>query len=451
MSLALSSALSNNADPLAASAGGDLLLSKLVYRSRAVHPISSLDLYKLALAAQSRNRTESITGLMLYDKDNFFQWLEGPAEGIERLMRSIRNDPRHTDIEILESRPADGRLFADWSMRLAATGEAAASWRRDILEPPPKLIESLRQNPRAAPVLLATLVPVLSGLLAEKITEAPALSRVGLNHHAATVLKTAILDTVIPELLGRPEARRIDPYPLPMNKRVWEFADLLISDHHDAARELIQDVRAETPRLLVPFATLFEPAARRLGDLWSEDICTEFDVTLGLSLIQTAARMLGSDVALRSEPRTTGPEVLITPEPGELHGLGAALDSEVLWNVGWHPHCAFPKDDQALETLVAARWFDVLDLSLSAAFRRDHWLPRLQKTITAARHASRNPALVVVVGGRLFTEHQAIGAQIGADAASTTALQVNQSILGCLPPSLPEADVPYRASVTRKT
>ncbi len=107
-------------------------------------------------------------------------------------------------------------------------------------------------------------------------------------------------------------------------------------------------------------------------------------------------------------------------------------NSEVLWNAGWTPHCEYPRDDHALEALVAATWFDVLDLSLSAAFRREHWLPRLQKTISAARHASRNPALVVVVGGRLFAEHLAVGAEVGADAASPTAVQVDKAILGRL-------------------
>ena len=82
--------------------------------------------------------------------------------------------------------------------------------------------------------------------------------------------------------------------------------------------------------------------------------------------------------------------------------------------------------------MVAATWFDVLDLSLSAAFRREHWLPRLRNTISAARHASRNPALVVVVGGRLFAEHLAVGAEVGADAASTTAVQVDKAIMGRL-------------------
>lgn len=429
MSQSLSFTRPDPAYPVAADCGGAALMSKLIYRSRAVNPLSSLELYKLALAAQSRNRAESITGLVLYDKDSFFQWLEGPAESLERIMCSIRNDPRHTDIEVLENRSAGTRMFAEWSMKLAATGEPAESWRRDVLQPPPRIIKSLRRNPQAAPHLLPALMPFSSGILAEKVTEFRPSSRVKLNHHAAAMLKTVILERVIPELLDQHNVLHIGARPLPVHKRVWELADLLLAADQAAAVELIREVQSETVPILLHYATLFEPAARRLGDLWGEDICTELDVTLGMSRIQSAVRMLNAKAARRIAPGAPGPVILIAPEPGEMHSLGAALDSEVMWNVGWNPHCEYPRDDHALEDLVAAKWFDVLDLSLSTAFRREHWLPRLKKSIAAAREASRNPALVVVVGGRLFAERLAVGAQVGADAASMTALQVNRSIM----------------------
>jgi hypothetical protein len=425
----LSSALPDQAYASAPEGGGTTLMSKLVYRSRAVQPLSSLDLYKLTLAAQSRNRAESITGLVLYDKDSFFQWLEGPAEGLERIMLSIRNDPRHTDIEVLDNQSADTRMFAEWSMKLAATGEAAESWRRDVMQPPSRIIESLRRAPQAAPRLLATLMPFSSSPSAEKVTEFRASPRVKLNHHAAAILKTVILERVIPELLEQHGVLPSGACPVPIHKRVWELADLLIAADQAAACELIREVQSGTAPFLLHYATLFEPAARRLGDLWGEDICTEFDVALGLSRIQAAVRLLNAQAMRRQAAGAPGPVILIAPEPGEMHSLGAALDSEVMWNVGWNPHCEYPRDDHALEDLVAATWFDVLDLSLSTAFRREHWLPRLKKSIAAARHASRNPALIVVVGGRLFAERLAVGAQVGADAASTTALQINLSIM----------------------
>ncbi len=429
MSHAWSSASSDQADAMEAGIAEAPALSKLVYRSRAVHPLSSLELYRLSLAAQSRNRTESITGLMLYDNDSIFQWLEGPAEGLQRIMQSIRNDPRHTDIEVLDSQSAEIRMFTDWSMKLAATGQAAASFRRDVMEPPPRIIQDLRQDPRSAAILLATLIPASSGVSAEVITEFRASSRVPFNHHAAAVLKSVITETVIPKLMDQRGLLRGRAHELPINKQVGELADLLIGADQTAALELIREVQATTSSSLLHYGTLFEPAARRLGDLWSEDVCTESDVTLGLSHIQTAVRLLSTDAVRRCTGTAPGPDVLIAPEPGEVHGLGAALDSEVMWNVGWNPHCEYPRDDHALEDLVAATWFDVLDLSLSAAFRRELWLPRLKKTVVAARHASRNPALVIVVGGRLFADHLAVGAQVGADAASTTAVRVDRAIM----------------------
>jgi hypothetical protein len=429
MSHAMSSAPSDQTDPTQAGIPDAALLSKLVYRSRAVHPLSSMDLYKLTLAAQSRNRAESITGLVLYDRDSFFQWLEGPAESLERIMRSICNDSRHTDIEVLDSQSVTARVFSDWSMKLAATDEAPASWRRDVMAPSPQVIEDLRQHPEAAPSILAALVPASLAHAPDNVAEFRAATALPLNRHAASILKAVILDTVIPELAVKHGVAGARSVPLPASKRMLELADLLIAADQTAALELIKELQADEPATLPLYATVFEPAARRLGDLWSEDVCSEFDVTIGLARIQTAVRLLSHDLVRRRPGHLPGPEVLIAPEPGELHRLGAALDSEMLWNIGWNPHCEYPADDHALEDLLAATWFDVLDLSLSAAFRRQHWLPRLARTIAAARRASRNPTLLIVVGGRVFAEHLAIGAQVGADVASTTALHVDQSIM----------------------
>jgi hypothetical protein len=263
----------------------------------------------------------------------------------------------------------------------------------------------------------------------DTIAEFRAAAALPLNRHAASILKAVVLETVFPELAvkrGLPQPR---PCSLPVSSRMIELADLLVAADQSAALALLRELQGDEPSTLPLFATVFEPAARRLGDLRSEDGCSEFDVTLALARIQTAVRLLSQDVAPRHNGHLPGPEVLIAPEPGEPHRLGAALDSEVLWNVGWNPHCEYPADDHALEDILAATWFDVLDLSLSAAFRREHWLPRLKKTIAAARQASCNPTLVVIVSGRVFAEHRAIGAQVGADMASTTALHVDQSIM----------------------
>jgi hypothetical protein len=104
------------------------------------------------------------------------------------------------------------------------------------------------------------------------------------------------------------------------------------------------------------------------------------------------------------------------------------LDSDALTSAGWDPLLEFPDSDEALQDLMADTWFDALDLSLSASFRRDNWLPRMTKTIALARHASRNPALVVIVGGRIFAEDSTAGAKVGADGASNSAMRTSRMI-----------------------
>jgi hypothetical protein len=122
------------------------------------------------------------------------------------------------------------------------------------------------------------------------------------------------------------------------------------------------------------------------------------------------------------------PAVLIVPEPGEAHMLNSVLDADALAHAGWDALTEFPVSDEALQDIIAGTWFDALDLSLSPAFRRENWLPRVTQTIALARHASRNPALVVVVGGRIFAEDAGAGVRVGADGSRKTALGTERVI-----------------------
>jgi methanogenic corrinoid protein MtbC1 len=401
-------------------------VATLVYRSQAVTPLSAPDLYRLTMEAQARNRREAITGVMLYDDSRFFQWLEGPVDGVGRVMHSIRNDPRHTNIEVLNDKTSRERAFGDWSMKLAARFPKPASWSDDILEAPVEIVNDLRQRPDAAPAVLIKLVPRsrdrLNTAAIDQFDPAP------LGRAAAAILKSVIQSVIIPDLAGQHGLLQPHSQGILVNPRVSELADLLVASDQAAARELIDELHAAEGSIWPLYSTLFEPAARKLGDLWAEDLCSEFEVTLGLCRIQTAARLLSAPAQLKSGQNSPAAAVLIAPEPGELHQLGAALDSEVLWNAGWSPRSEYPVDDKTLQDLVSESWFDALDVSLSSAFRREHLIPRLTKTIKDARRASLNPSLLIVVGGRTFVEHYTSGAQVGADITSMTALNLDDLI-----------------------
>ncbi|HQT64840.1 MAG: hypothetical protein B7Z75_08210 [Acidocella sp. 20-57-95] len=391
-------------------------LCSVVYRSRAMVNLSDYELYELVQAAQSRNAAESITGLMLYDDGRFYQWLEGPVENVYRLMRSIRTDRRHTDIEILSDKPALQRQFGDWKMRLATRGTRSIHSFNNVVVPSTAALNDLRQHPERTPGLLAELSPAPIAKACEEPSNSP------LKGPAGSILKDILVTAVLPELLSRhPTETRKNPWPI--DQRARALADLLIGSDTSAAIELLRTLQDSEGAIRHLYESLIEPTARRLGDLWGADLCSELDVTLGLGQLHRAIRLLNEEIEQPTIPKGLFlPAVLIVPEPGEAHMLNSVLDSDALGSIGWDPLTEFPASDEALQDLIAGTWFDALDLSLSPAFRRENWLPRVTKTIALARHASRNPALVVVVGGRIFTEDASARTRVGADGVSPTAL-----------------------------
>ena len=380
-------------------------LSTLVYRSRAVEPIQHTELQQLIDASQARNKAESITGLLIHEDGCFFQWLEGPTDSLSRVWQSIRNDARHTAIEIVGDAPTPVRFFGDWSLKLAESRtKAGDGLPYEALSASDAVVGMLRHRPGSL-------------LHAMTLLEVP-------DADPEIVLRRVVTDVVIPRLLARhPAARALRPLP-PPSARVAELAGLLVAVDPTAAYELVRILHTEARSQSGLYASVFEPSARCLGDLWSSDDCSEVDVTLGMCRLQTALRHANfgqpAPMALRAQPGV----VLVAPQPGELHMLGSVLDAELLLQAGWSTHCEYPATDQALQDMLAETWFDALDLSMSLAFAHGDRLARMAQTITQARHASRNPRLRVVVGGRVFSEQSDAGRRVGADASSASAAHV---------------------------
>lgn len=362
-------------------------LATLVYRSRAVQSFSPTDLLGLTQAAQKRNRAESVTGMVLYDDSRFFQWLEGPEDNLSRIMDSINNDGRHTDIEVLARQRTRQRTFAGWDMKLALPGAAAAPWTREVITPSLETVESLRRRPEIAPSVLQALAPPGAGRM-------------------QAILESVIRTRVIPQFVTLHRPR---PEPTPPHPSAAELAEMLARGDTEAALAALHGHTYPAQ------AHLAESAARHFGDLWLDDACSEFEVTSAICLMQTLLLRLEQ---ARPTPVRTGPPpgtVLVAPHPGEPHGLDASLSAHAFLRAGWAVRTEYPTSDAALEDLLSAGRFDTLALSLSPAFRREDRLPALARTITHAREASRNPALTVHVNGRIFREEPGAAAQVGAD------------------------------------
>jgi methanogenic corrinoid protein MtbC1 len=398
-------------------------LSSIVYRSRSKTPLRLPALRELVRLAQERNQMEAVTGLLVYDFPCFYQWLEGPEDSLQRIVHSIRRDPRHTEVEILSAKPIEDRVFTGWDMKLATRDADLSVLRRDILFPLLETVRELRRHPDAAPTLLKTLAPH------QQTARRDSVRKPAIKTQPAAVLENLIRGNVIPELLLRHGAAALIAPPLILEKQSVELAGLLLAANPDSALNLIHGQIGRHRSAVPLFATLLEPAARRLGDLWQADLCSEFDMTIALSYLQSAVRLLGTEFLQAPLNLANAPHVLVVPLPGELHSLGATLDSEAMWHEGWSPQSEFPNDNAALQKLLKADWFDVLDLTLSVALQRQHWLPRMAETVRLARRASRNQDLIVMVGGRIFADEAAAGSSVAANAHHATASHVAADIL----------------------
>lgn len=173
---------------------------------------------------------------------------------------------------------------------------------------------------------------------------------------------------------------------------------------------------------------LLAPAARRLGTWWEEDACDFVDVTMGLWRCQEIVHALSALIPGAAPIAGNERRAFFAPAPGEQHGLGALIVEEFFRRDGWQTWSAPALDEAELVALVAGRGFDVVGLTVSV----ERHVSPLVRSIAAARRASRNPAVIFLVGGRVFTERPALALDIGADgtaADGAAAVKLAHSLL----------------------
>ena len=105
--------------PLSAESDDDALptLYHFVYCSRAANGVDDLEVGRIVESAQRHNRARGITGILSFGSGVFFQWIEGPAAEVQKLIASLHGDPRHYDIVSLEqSEEKRERLYPNWLM-----------------------------------------------------------------------------------------------------------------------------------------------------------------------------------------------------------------------------------------------------------------------------------------------------------------------------------------------
>ena len=89
---------------------------------------------EIAAKARQVNAELDVTGLLIFDGQRFCQQLEGPQKAVLKLIERIRNDPRHTKVEVLHHGPLAGRRFHQFSLAFSIVEDVDALERMEQLD-----------------------------------------------------------------------------------------------------------------------------------------------------------------------------------------------------------------------------------------------------------------------------------------------------------------------------
>ena len=197
------------------------------------------------------------------------------------------------------------------------------------------------------------------------------------------------------------------------------LAQLAIAHDPAGARSFVEAVLARGTVLETLYLDLLAPAARRLGEMWSDDQCDFTQVTTGLWCLHHLLRETGNDPPDPLLRRENDRRILLVPVPGEQHTFGLAMVATMFRRAGWTVWSEPLASSNDLVGIVRSEWFSVIGLSLSCTSR----LEALATNIRRVRRASRNPAVGILVGGPVFVERPELVVMVGADATAVDGRQ----------------------------
>ncbi len=87
--------------------------------------------------ARGFNKEHDITGILVFDGQRFFQYLEGPKSAVLGLVAGITADPRHVEFRLQhQGERSEERMFRNWSMAYVLVDDSEPLADLDRIEGP---------------------------------------------------------------------------------------------------------------------------------------------------------------------------------------------------------------------------------------------------------------------------------------------------------------------------
>lgn len=109
------------------------IVDRLLYASECRVQGSIFDeMHRIRDHAMFRNITDDVYVALLYQAGWFVEWMEGPAEGVDAVLRRAAKDPRHRNLRVIHRSSGPRRLTQPWSMAFRQDQERPAEFARRL-------------------------------------------------------------------------------------------------------------------------------------------------------------------------------------------------------------------------------------------------------------------------------------------------------------------------------
>lgn len=234
-------------------------------------------------------------------------------------------------------------------------------------------------------------------------------------------LAHVIKSDVIPKLLAANARLWVADPTVPTIADARELTRLLHHDDPQAASDFTMEIVNRGVPAERGLVDLFVPAANLIGEMWANDECTFADVTIVVSRLHLFVRHLGAFI---QPPRLRGPVrhlAVLSTAPDEQHDFGLALVEQFLVSTGLDVLWTTPSN---VVEFVKQHFVHVLGFTASCEDR----IEALASLVTEVRSVSKNPGVVVMIGGRCFIDHPELALRFDANAMVASSLDTATTV-----------------------
>jgi len=197
-----------------------------------------------------------------------------------------------------------------------------------------------------------------------------------------------------------PQARR-DHAPNTLDEEeINRIADLLLNAEEDAFEYAIKTHKAHGIPIDYIVLDLIPEIARKLGKHWEEDSLSFADVSIGVNKLERVIYKLDYLFQANQLERQQNKSIFVSGCPGSQHSLGTLIFANFLTFSGWQVHRPNKVNIDCMVEGVKSKNHQALAISVAT----NEQLEQLPNLISLLRQKSKNPKIIVLIGGPLYNK-----------------------------------------------